>query len=37
MKKWIILTLLLALALSACAGAAKEPPEGQVTVYKLPT
>ncbi len=37
MKKWISLSLLLVLALSACAGAAEEPQEGLVTVYKLPT
>jgi hypothetical protein len=37
MKKWIALSLLLVLALTACAGAAEESPEGLVTVYKLPT
>ena len=37
MKKWIALGLLLVLALSACASAAVEAPEGLVTIYKLPT
>jgi hypothetical protein len=37
MKRWIALSLLLVLALSACAGAAEETQEGLVTVYKLPT
>lgn len=37
MKRWIALSLLLVLALSACAGAAQDAPEGLVTVYKLPT
>lgn len=37
MKRWIALSMLLVLALSACAGAADQPQEGLVTVYKLPT
>lgn len=37
MKKWIALSLLLALALTACAAAAEDAPEGLVTIYKLPT
>lgn len=37
MKRWIAVSLLLVLALTACAGAAEESREGLVTVYKLPT
>jgi len=37
MKKWIGVSLLLVVILSACTAGLEDQPEGLVTVYKLPT
>jgi len=37
MKKWIGVSLLLMVFLTACAAGIEDQPEGLVTVYKLPT